>query len=529
MNNSIKDSIKKFYDVNILNDVLFDWGEQHWLQLEPNLTKAQPVVSIATIYPKLEQPPHNHFGYHEIIIGLDGTCVHWCNNRKITLSKGKIGYISSDSQHHIINFSDKPASFISIIYSHIPETLTNLSPVEDFDFSKLAKRINMNLLIEQFMNIVHMNIFFIDTTQQFMAEKRFLLKFCQLCIAHGCGNCMLIQGEKNISHNKSCVFQCKYGIVVYQTPIIASHKVLGYLSCGYGKLSDIKAIPPIIIRDDMRKAYEEVPFISRNHLTSVSETLSLISTSFVRLVLNHMKEEELNKYKISLAEERENQMRLTEVLNQTHLKFLESQVNPHFLFNTLNTIAQQAVLDGADKIASLTYSLSSLLRLSLGKEKSLLPVSEEIKYIKDYLYIQQTRFPHKFTFECHVDPVVEERYIPLMTLMVLVENSILHGFKNISYKGHLKIRGYIESHYAMIEVSDNGCGIPAEILKIIEDLPKTQYNQIELKGIGIKNIFLRLKHYYEDDFIFVVSKNPGGGTLTKIGIPLEEKNIKEGM
>lgn len=68
-------------------------------------------------------------------------------------------------------------------------------------------------------------------------------------------------------------------------------------------------------------------------------------------------------------------------------------MNPHFLFNTLNTIAQQAVLDGADKIASLTYALSNLLRLSLGKEKSLVTVEEEMDYIKDYLYIQQTIIP----------------------------------------------------------------------------------------------------------------------------------------
>lgn len=526
MDNSIKNKIKNFYGTNILNDVLFDWGEQHWLQLEPNISKAQPVVSIATIYPKLEQPPHDHFGYHEIIIGLEGTCVHWCNNRKIILTKGKIGYISSESQHHIINFSDKPASFISIIYSHIPETLTNLSPVEDFDFAKLAKRINMNLLIEQFMNIVHMNIFFIDITKQFMAEKRFLLKFCQLCIKYQCGNCMLIKKSEITNKKNSSIFQCNYGIAVYQTPIIASHKVLGYLSCGYGKLSDIKAIPPIIVREDMRKAYEDVPFISRNHLTSVSETLSLISTSFVRLVLNHMKEEEINKYKISLAEERENQMRLTEMLNQTHLKFLESQVNPHFLFNTLNTIAQQAVIDGADKIASLTYSLSSLLRLSLGKEKSLLTVAEEIKYIKDYLYIQKTRFPRKFSFEIHMDEEVEQVYIPLMTLMVLVENSVLHGFKDISYKGKLIIRGYSNGQYAILEVQDNGCGMSPKLLEIIESLPRTQYNQIELKGIGIKNIFLRLKHYYEDNFIFEVTNNVDQGILTKIGIPLRHEERK---
>lgn len=529
MNKEIIEQIQRFYQTKISNSLIFDWGEQHWLQLEPDQTKLQPVVSIATVYPQREQLPHSHFGYHEIVIGLQGECIHWCDNRKITLNKGKIGYISSDSKHHIINFTDESASFLSIIYSHIPESLTSLLPVENVDISELAKRINVNMLIEQFMSMVHMNIFLVDGNGKYMADEKYLPQLCQSCIQERSGDCMLICGVQGERIFKAKTIQCKFGVSVYQTPIIANHNVLGYLSCGYGKLSDIKnySIPDNMSRS-MEEAYKMLPFISRNYLMSVAETLALVSTSFVRLMLNHIKEEEINKYKISLAEERETQMRLTEALNQTQLKFLESQVNPHFLFNTLNTIAQQAVLDGADKIASLTYALSNLLRLSLGKEKSLVTVEEEMDYIKDYLYIQQTRFPDKFTYAFHIEPKINRLLIPLMTLMVLVENTILHGFKNLNRKGVLEIKGYEDGAQAVIEVMDNGCGLPESVAAVIRDLPTMEYNQIALKGIGIKNIFLRLKHYYDGDFTLNFKPLKDGGTVAQIRIPLGEHSLKNG-
>jgi sensor histidine kinase YesM len=513
-------NVTKFTPSKSINDVYLDWGEQHWIQLEPDVSKVQPIVSTVTIYPMQEQLPHKHFGYHEIIIGLKGKMVHWCDNRKINLDEGTIGYISNESAHHFINFSSEPVSFISIIYSAIPKSLMELSTVEHIDFSQLAKRVNVNLLVEKFILMVHMKIFLVDAAGKFMVDEKFLPNICKHCIQDSCGDCMLADITQVGKPSEGKIFQCRFGVSVYQTPIVVNNMVLGYLSCGYGKLSeDAQSVFFKTISPEMKQAYYALPFISLNQLTSVAETLSLISTSFVRLMINHIKEEELSEYKINLAEERETQMQLCNTLNQTQLKFLESQVNPHFLFNTLNTIAQQAEMDGAEKIASLTYALSNLLRLSLGKAQSLVAVKEELDYIKDYLFIQQSRFPDKFKVSFTIDKKIFDVKIPFMTIMVLVENSILHGFKNITYQGLLKIAGYVQDNHVVIEVKDNGSGISNTIISVIQELPHTDYNQIELKGIGIKNIFLRLKHYYGGDFSLSINKSAEGGTLARIQIP----------
>ena len=253
-------------------------------------------------------------------------------------------------------------------------------------------------------------------------------------------------------------------------------------------------------------------------MKSVAENFTFIGHSFLRQELKAAREE-VARIRQSLDEEKKIQIRLENAVNQTQLKFLESQVNPHFLFNTLNTIAQQAVLDDAEKVASLTYSLADLLRMSLGKNKSLIPIREEMACVRSYLFIQSARFPTAFAASIHVDPDVESMPIPLMTIMVLVENAILHGFQNIKYKGELTVRITQAGGQVKIEVVDNGRGISDDVVRIVRELPYLDYDQVPLPGLGIKNIFLRLRHYYGDHFTFKMEKQEEGGTAVLVLLP----------
>lgn len=295
---------------------------------------------------------------------------------------------------------------------------------------------------------------------------------------------------------------------------------LGYLICGFGRLSDIPDQELLhTMRDEMQTAYDTLPLLSPNHLISIARDLSLLTNDFIDLFLNSQREDELKTYKNDLNREREAQSRLETLLNRTQLKFLESQINVHFLFNTLNTIAQQAYLEGADTVASLTYALSNLLRLSLGKEEAQVTIQEELNYIRDYLYIQNTRFPNKFKAEIHVDPKIMGVRIPLMSLMVLVENAILHGFQNIDYPGKLIISGNIEGDHILLQVEDNGCGISPELSDMVRKLPETDDIKIHLSGIGLKNIYLRLKLFFKGNFTLLLDPLPDKGTLATLTIP----------
>ena len=520
----VTNKIKETFQLDIVSDQDFDWGEQHWLQLDPDNSGNQPTVSVATVYPGCEQLPHVHSGYIEILIGLEGVTTHWSNDREIKLEEGKISYISEGSKHRLINASVKPTAFLSIVYSTIPKPLKEAIVSGDIELSEVAKLINLDSIVEKFAQSVQMTVTLIDVAGDFLTDKNNLPEICQCCIKGKCGNCVLHETSLGQPYLTQRIFHCKFGVAAIQSPFVINGKVLGYLGCGYGRMStNVTQMEPI--SDDFaagsaQEVYFKLNFIHRNHLNSVAETLSLVSASLVQLMINSMKEKELSEYRINLSQEREKQALLHHSLSQARLKFLESQVNPHFLFNTLNTIAQQAEMDGASTLASLTYSLSNLLRLSLGKADSLVTIEEELSYVKDYLFIQQTRFPHKFAVTIDIDPAILGIKIPFMTIMVLIENSILHGFKNVRQDGQLLVQGYKQGSYGVIEVHDNGCGIPDAIVTALRELPNDEYDSPKLKGIGIKNIFLRLKHYYGELFTFTINRSEKEGTLARIVLPL---------
>ena len=521
----IINKIRDVFQLDIIGDQYYNWGEQHWLQLDPDNPEIQPIVSVATVYPGEEQLPHVHSGYIEIIIGLEGLTTHWCNNREIKLSKGNLGYISEGGEHRHINNSDKPASFISIVYSTIPKTLKELSTGADIELMEMAKVINLDAIAEKFAKTVNMTVTLIDVAGNFLTEKKNLPDLCLLCIREKGGNCVLHCASPQWPYSEKKIFRCKFGVSAIQSPVVVNDRILGYLGCGYGRMSIVIPQTELMALDKRtaskaQAAYLNLNFMTRNQLISVAETLSLVSASLVQLMDNSLKEKELSCYRVSLSEEREMQARLHNSLSQARLKFLESQVNPHFLFNTLNTIAQQAEMDGAATLASLTYSLSNLLRLSLGKAESLVTLEEEWSYIKDYLFIQQTRFPDKFDVDIALDPATLQLKIPFMTIMVLIENSILHGFRNVRQQGRLQVCSYKQGQAGIIEVRDNGCGIPEDIAAAVRELPHSEYDPPSLKGIGIKNIFLRLKHYYGDSFALTHTRLEAGGTLARITLPL---------
>ncbi|HWR45416.1 histidine kinase [Sporomusa sp.] len=525
MPTDIIEKIRKTFQLDIIGDQYFDWGEQHWLQLDPDNPELQPIVSIATVYPGEEHQPHVHSGYIEIIIGLEGQTTHWCNSREMRLDKGKIGYISDGGRHRHVNTSTKPASFISIVYSTIPKSLKELSTGGDIELIEMAKVINLDAIAEKFAQTVNMTVTLIDVSGNFLTEKKNLPELCSLCLQENYGNCVLCTSSQSWPYSEKKIFRCKFGVSAIQSPIVVNDRILGYLGCGYGRMSTVIPQEELTVSAELtaakaQEAYLNLSFMTRNQLTSVAETLSLVSASLVQLMINSMKEKQLSSYRVSLSEELEMQARLHNSLSQARLKFLESQVNPHFLFNTLNTIAQQAEMDGAATLASLTHSLSNLLRLSLGKAESLVTLEEELSYIKDYLFIQKTRFPNKFDVTIEMDPDILNIRIPFMTVMVLIENSILHGFKNVRQQGRLFVYGYKQGRAGVIEVHDNGCGIPDPIAAAVRELPHADYDPPSLTGIGIKNIFLRLKHYYGETFDLTITRLEEGGTLARITLPL---------
>ena len=527
LSNAMRAEIERVFNLKIVNEQFFPWGEFYWLELAPTNNKAQSRLSFVKVYPFQEQKVHPHPGYEEIIIGFEGELIHSCDDRELLVQKGQAGYIHSGGQHRIQNITDQPAMFISIVTPVMPTTLGELSPIDDVELDELIEMIKLEPITEKFSQSVGLAVTLISVNGDKLTEPRNLPEFCRLCYSLQAGDCAICSniGADSVG-NELKVYNCRYGLTSFLSPIIINKRLLGYLGCGYELLAVqttqiVDSVTKYFPKENVQiaqKAYLKLRVLTRNHLVSAAETILLVTTSLVQLLIFSAREKQMTSYRLKLSMEKQKQAELESSLKEVRLKFLESQVNPHFLFNTLNTIAQMAVMEGATTVSSLTYALSNLLRCSLGKSDSLITVKEELDYVKDYMYIQKTRFPHKF--ETHIDMDIEISHvkIPFMTLMVLVENSIIHGFSNMRRAGNLHIQGYLEGESAVFVVEDNGSGVPQEVIAQVENLNMAGFNSNTMKSIGLRNIYMRLKHFYGEQFSLTLERLAERGTKVTIRV-----------
>ncbi|HLI03068.1 MAG TPA: histidine kinase [Terracidiphilus sp.] len=199
------------------------------------------------------------------------------------------------------------------------------------------------------------------------------------------------------------------------------------------------------------------------------------------------------------------------LLLEARLDALQRQINPHFLFNTLNSIA--ALVRSKPELArEMTVKLANILRALLRDHTSYVPLREELKFTDDYLDIEVVRFgAEKLRVEKQIDPATLEVLVPSILLQPLIENSIKHGLEPRIGGGTVTLRSRIEGDRVLIEVADDGVGIG--------NRPVSPLRRASGAGIGIKNVQERLEVLYGDRAKFSMVSNPGRGTLVSIEIP----------
>ncbi len=212
---------------------------------------------------------------------------------------------------------------------------------------------------------------------------------------------------------------------------------------------------------------------------------------------------------------------MAEVKNQKQkfeLKSLESQINPHFLYNTLGVMRWEALESNNSKLAAMIDDLTAFYRLSLNKGQGLLKVEQEIKLVKAYVNIQQMRWDYVVDVSICMDSEISDVIVPKMILQPLVENIWLHG--NITAEGNQRIEVSAKNAGAYVEfkIWDNGNGISESIIEKFNGNKEIAEDSF---GIGIQFIHNILKHYYGTDYVYEVSSKKQDGTLVRIMLPKE--------
>jgi two-component system sensor histidine kinase YesM len=201
---------------------------------------------------------------------------------------------------------------------------------------------------------------------------------------------------------------------------------------------------------------------------------------------------------------------------QAQLHALQSQINPHFLFNSLETIRMRSLMKQETETAKIIHNMAKIFRKSLSWDKDLVTIKDELDLVECFLQIQKYRFGDKLNYRIHVDEAAALAMIPKMTLQPLVENASIHGIEPLKEAGMLDISVELTAEGLTCTVRDNGVGIEAHKLQALQhDLEQPD---VIGENVGIKNVYYRLKLFYGEDVDFRIETAQGVGTAIRIVI-----------
>ena len=316
------------------------------------------------------------------------------------------------------------------------------------------------------------------------------------CMERGGEQWQEIETANNLNSRRFSGFLVGATVLMIVILLILTRSVLRPLEDLGGAADHISAgrydAPPLEVRGN-------------DELGRAARSFNLMQTEIRRTIHALEKQAEMEK---SLLEKEVEAAQMQHKLQEGRFAQLQSQINPHFLFNTLSTIAALAREEGAPLSEDLVLRLSSFFRYSLESDEKVVPLGREIQLLRDYMELQETRYGDRITMEVRSDPALEDVPVPKFILQPLVENAILHGLRQCTEGGCIRVRSRRDrTGNIVITVTDNGCGFDTSRLGAAADG--------ERRSVGLKNIAERME--YSGGRLDVCSV-PGVGTCARITV-----------
>ncbi|TCZ79936.1 sensor histidine kinase [Paenibacillus albiflavus] len=205
---------------------------------------------------------------------------------------------------------------------------------------------------------------------------------------------------------------------------------------------------------------------------------------------------------------------------QAEMQALMSQINPHFIYNSLESINSMAVLQGNREISRMVISLGKLLRISISENQELIPLAMEIEHVKNYLLIQKFRFEDKIDFELDVQDSLKNIACMRLIVQPIVENALYHGIEQMNGKGLIQIRAFEYRQDLIIEIADNGLGMSSERFEEVFLETFSEAAKHKRKGVGMRNVHERIRIRFGEPYGLMVCSSMNEGTIVRIRIPI---------
>ena len=255
-----------------------------------------------------------------------------------------------------------------------------------------------------------------------------------------------------------------------------------------------------------------------------ADEVGVVTQAFAKML------ESIREYikKTRQSMEKEQEMKARELLMETHLKdaqlkYLQAQINPHFLFNSLNAGVQLAMMEDAEKTSIFLEKMADFFRYNVHKTEETATMAEEIEAVDNYVYILNVRFAGDIHFEKRVAAEVDEVRLPSMILQPMVENAVNHGIRNVEWEGHIWLDVSRNNEEVIVSIRDNGQGMTQErICEVLEGRAREKDSQTDASGIGMDNVINRLELFFgRKNLLQIYSAGAGQGTEVRIRIPAE--------
>ena len=261
-----------------------------------------------------------------------------------------------------------------------------------------------------------------------------------------------------------------------------------------------------------------------------NDEVGIVSNAFNKMLIS------IKQYieQLRMSMEKERNMQEKELMMESHLKdaklkYLQAQINPHFLFNTLNAGAQLAMMEGADKTYEYVQTVADFFRYNVKGKKNEVTIGEEVTLVDNYIRILNVRFSGDIGYEKLVDNRLLKAEMPNMILQPIVENAVNHGIREMGNKGKITLKVYRQDNFICISIGDNGKGISKEnIDRILNGSWERKQDQNDNNGIGMDNVISRLRLFTEnEDAVEIKSEGENKGCEVIIRLPLDEANRAE--
>ncbi|NLX76053.1 MAG: sensor histidine kinase [Clostridiaceae bacterium] len=292
-------------------------------------------------------------------------------------------------------------------------------------------------------------------------------------------------------------------IVLMVITIVFSLVLLYFLLASSKKLSR-KIVDPIDMICERLEAIGKGSLAVCEPIQADVEEIQILSNGIENMVERLIKLIEKNT-------EQEKQRRRTE------FALMQAQINPHFLYNTLDTLVWLIESGEISEAVKIVASLSNYFRFSLSRGKNVITVEEEEQHIRSYLEIQQMRYQDLMEYEIDIPEEVKKYILPKLTLQPVVENALYHGIKNTRRKGTIRLTGRVENERIILEVTDDGCGMTGERLEEV----RASLTDNKREGFGLRTVHQRIQILFGPEYGLAIESKPDEGTRVIVTIPMK--------